>query len=741
MIKKIFIILFFLLNLGLNAQDTQRIASIKNKLEVLSIDNKGLSESLKVNIDVTNITLSNFILAVGKIHQLNLTVAPELSTITLVNNFPDVTVADLLTYLCKEYDLDIDFTGNILSIKKYKAPPEIPEERIIAVGYDAVQDLISLDLKNDKLYDAFVAIMNKTGKKLTWSPDIAENPITAFINTTSFESAMNNLAFANNLIVTKNKDGFYLFEKGEEPIKNTATGRTQQQRVKPVRRRNSSFYYKVLDTVNRVLEVDFENIPIKDVINDIGNDLNLNIFTAKPMDDAGTATFKTKYIAFDDLLDKLFESQQNTGVSTSQVARTGQNAGGNLQISNQPSVTSGVFTYKKEGDTYYFGTSDQLSVRVVEVVQLKHRSVELLGDPTVGGFSNRSAGRTQSSSLNFIGGGGLQNGLQGGLQNNGLGRNTGFNNQNQRNTSFNQNSNTSSSTRGEALIDILPDDLVVGLDVKMDVERNSFLVSGPAANVSRFKSFLGQIDQPIPLILIEVIILEVSKSATIETGINWGIGDEPVETRGGIFPNTDITLGAETVNRIIGGFDGFTNVGKVVPNFFANIRAMEANGLVKIRSTPKLSTLNGHKATLSIGETTYYVVTNQSLFGSQVPQSVQTRNFVPIDAELAVSIKPLVSGDGQVTLDLHVIQSDFNGVQIDEEAPPGLNSREFSSIIRIQDQDIAVLGGLEEKVKNDTGNGVPLLARVPVIKWLFSQRRREDSKRKLTVLIKPTVIY
>jgi len=124
-----------------------------------------------------------------------------------------------------------------------------------------------------------------------------------------------------------------------------------------------------------------------------------------------------------------------------------------------------------------------------------------------------------------------------------------------------------------------------------------------------------------------------------------------------------------------------------------------------------------------------------------MPQSVETRNFVPIDAELAVSIKPLVSGDGQVTLDLHVIQSDFNGVQIDEEAPPGLNSREFSSIIRIQDQDIAVLGGLEEKVKNDAGNGVPLLARIPVIKWLFSQRRREDSKRKLSVLIKPTVIY
>jgi len=728
----------------INAQDTQRFETIKNNLEILSVENKGFTEQLKVNINVTNITLSNFILAVAKIHQLNLTVSPELSKITLVNNFPDVNVADLLTYLCKEYDLDIDFTGTILSIKKYKAPAKIPEEKLITVQYDAVQDLISLDLKNDILYDAFVAIMNKTGKKLTWSPAIANRSLTTFIKGASFESAMNNLAFANNLSVTKNKDGFYLFEEGELPIENTANNTNAdrtQQRSRPTKRRNSSFYYKILDTVHKIVEVDFENIPIRDVINDIGTDLKINIFTAKPLDEAGTATFKTKYIAFDDLLDKIFESQETASSPNSISIGSNQNSGSNQQLSNSP-ITSGLFTYKKEGDTYFFGTSDQLSVRVVEVVQLKHRSVELLGDPSSGGFSNRSAGRTQSSSLNFIGGGGFQNGNQNGLQNNnGLGRNTGFNNQNQRNSNFNQNQNTTSNTRGEALIDILPRDLITGLDIKMDAELNSFLVSGPATNVSRFKSFLEQIDKPIPLILIEVIILEVSKTATIETGINWGIGEEPVETRGGIFPNTDITLGAETVNRIIGGFDGFTNIGKVVPNFFANIRAMEANGLVKIRSTPKLSTLNGHRATLSIGETTYYVVTNQSLFGSQVPQSIETRNFVPIDAELAVSIKPLVSGDGQITLDIHVIQSDFNGVQIDEEAPPGLNSREFSSIVRIQDQDIAVLGGLEEKVKNDSGNGVPLLARIPVIKWLFSQRRREDSKRKLTVLIKPTVIY
>ena len=102
--------------------------------------------------------------------------------------------------------------------------------------------------------------------------------------------------------------------------------------------------------------------------------------------------------------------------------------------------------------------------------------------------------------------------------------------------------------------------------------------------------------------------------------------------------------------------------------------------------------------------------------------------------------KPFVSGDGQITLDIQVIQSSF-GQRTAEDAPPDINSRRFSSIIRMQDKDVAILGGIEEKIKNDAGSGVPILARIPVIKWLFSKRKREDSKKKLNILVKPTVFY
>ena len=238
------------------------------------------------------------------------------------------------------------------------------------------------------------------------------------------------------------------------------------------------------------------------------------------------------------------------------------------------------------------------------------------------------------------------------------------------------------------------------------------------------------------------MIIEVSKSASVSTGITLGIGEQPTTTKGGIYPNTDLTLGATSINKIIGGFNGFgsLNLGKVTPNFYAKIEALETNGDIDIKSTPKLATLNGHEATLSNGERSYYAITTTDIIGTQNPQTREVKNYVPIDANLSIKIKPLVSGNNQITLSIKVVQSNFNGKKIDPEAPPGINSREFTSTLRVKDQDVIILGGLEENLKNDSGSGVPFLARIPIIKYLFSKRTRTNSKMKLSVLIKPTII-
>ena len=735
--------LLFICCFGYTQQEVPRIQTIKNQLEILAMDNPGLSEQVKTEINVSNISLSNFLLAVSNLHEVNINLAPDLSQISIVNNFSNVTVADLLVFLCKEYNLTIDFTGNILSIKKYAPPVITPEPHIIPVHFNPSDESISIDAKSDKLYDVFKRIMDESGKNLVFTPGMESRSITFYTKDTPFEATMDKLALANNLLVEKTKDQFYVFEDNAVTNANNPNTRARSGRKK------SGLNYNILDFDKQLLEVDFTNTPIADIVNDIGTDLDIDIFTATPLTMAGTATFKTKSISFDDLLIKIFESQSSTGYNPTASHENNNNPNRNAQNQPQTNPTPtkpGLFTFKKEGNVYFFGTENQLSVRTVEIVHLKHRSVELLSDPTGGSSRNRTVGRTYGS----------YGGSYGGYNNNRYNSyNSNFNNNSQynSNSSINRNNRepvnmnyqsgfSDSGTKAEALLSILPEEIQQGLEVKIDYELNSFYVTGTAAKIERFKQFIKKIDQPVPVILIEVMLIEVNRNAAIEAGVSWGIGDEPVETKGGIYPTTDLTLGAKTINKVLNGFDGFghINLGKVVPNFFATIKAMENNGNVKIKSTPKLSTLNGHRATFSNGQTSYYAVTQRNIYGTDNPQTSEITNYEPIDAELGLTIKPLVSGDGQVTLDIFVVQSSF-GLRVAEDAPPDLSSREFSSIIRVQDQDIVVLGGLEEQEKNDSGSGVPLLARIPVIKWLFSSRKRTDSKAKLTVLIKPTVIY
>lgn len=721
--KKLLSIFIFLSCLTIYSQidDQQRIQQLKNKLEILSTEVSGLNEVFQTEIKATNLTLSNLLLAVADVHKLNINPSQALNTQTISPNFPNVLVSDLLIFLCKEYSLTIDITGTIMSVKRYELLPIQPEKRIIPVKYNPNNNTVSIDAQGDKLYDVFRRIMDESGKNLVFSQGLENKNLTIYIQDSNFDVAMKNLAYANNLLFEQSKDGFYIFEDNNAELDSNTKQTSNQSRQRPFRQLNSNFYFKIIDSQTQLLEVDFQDTPIADIINGISNELKIDFFTATPLNSAGNATFKAKSISFDELLINIFEKQAVEEISNYN----------NTNSTGRSSVDR--FSFKKEGNIYFFGLENQLSVREVAIIRLQHRSVELLSDPS-GSFSSRSAGRSVSS---------------------GFGSNNTFNNRNFNQTdNFNTNSNrqpintnrndnfNSFASQAEALVNILPIEVKQNLDITVDYELNSFYVNGPSANIERFKKFINKIDQPVPVVLIEVMILEVNKTSSVETGVSWGIGEEPSTTQGRIFPETNMTLGANTINRVIGGFDGFGtfNLGKVVPNFYATIKAMESNGDLKIKSTPKLSTLNGHRATFSNGQTSYYTITDQSIIGSDNPITQTAINFVPIDAELGITIKPMVSGDGQVTLDIFVVQSNF-GNRISEDAPPDINSREFSSIIRIKDQDIVVLGGLEEQSTNNSGSGVPFLARIPVIKWLFSQRVREGRKAKLTVLIKPTVIY
>jgi len=181
-------------------------------------------------------------------------------------------------------------------------------------------------------------------------------------------------------------------------------------------------------------------------------------------------------------------------------------------------------------------------------------------------------------------------------------------------------------------------------------------------------------------------------------------------------------------------------LGRVTPKFYATIQALENNNNLNVRSTPKLSTLNGNEASLTIGQSVYFLIENQNVVGGVNPIVTRSPRYEKVEANLDIKITPFVSGNDNVTLGIEAEFSDFIDPTI-EGAPPGNATRKFISRIRIRNEEMIVLGGLEEVSKSETGSGVPLLSRIPVLKWLFSSKSKNEQNNKLLIFIKPTIVY
>jgi type IV pilus assembly protein PilQ len=293
----------------------------------------------------------------------------------------------------------------------------------------------------------------------------------------------------------------------------------------------------------------------------------------------------------------------------------------------------------------------------------------------------------------------------------------------------------------DSLVYIIPKSFKEGIEIKEYAGLNSLVLAGPEDRVASLTRLLKELDQVIPVILIEVMIVDNKDSRALTTGITAGLADNPVKTTGNVLPSINMTLGSEAINSLIDGFNGFgwVNLGKVNPNFYAKLQAMEEDGTIEMRSTPQLSTLNGHKATMSIGKTEYYKEELNLIYGSVTSSSQTTTTYKPVEAEFKLEIRPIVSGNQEVTLDISVEQSDFSD-RIEKNAPPGKVSRKFKSLIRIKDQEMILLGGLEEVNNSETSSGLPLVARIPILKWLFSSKSKTKSKSRLNIFIKPTIL-
>lgn len=293
----------------------------------------------------------------------------------------------------------------------------------------------------------------------------------------------------------------------------------------------------------------------------------------------------------------------------------------------------------------------------------------------------------------------------------------------------------------DTIVSMIPADWKKGVEIKEFREQNTLLLSGSSSRIAEIAAFVKQLDVLVPVVLIEVTLIDVHKTRTVATGLSAGVSDS-VKTGGTLLSGMDFTFSANSVNNLLDkvGSIASVNLGHVVPSFYVNLKALESNNNVDVRSVPKLTALNGHSATLSIGNSVFYKNTTQNVIPSAATsQTLLSNTYVESDANLSIAIKPLVAGDDQVTLGIKVDISDFTSIPADGSPPPKSTSK-FESSIRVNNEDMIVLGGIERTEKNDSASGIPLLSRIPILKWIFSSKTKTNSKVVTLVFIKPTIL-
>jgi type IV pilus assembly protein PilQ len=242
-----------------------------------------------------------------------------------------------------------------------------------------------------------------------------------------------------------------------------------------------------------------------------------------------------------------------------------------------------------------------------------------------------------------------------------------------------------------------------------------------------------------------MVVVDVDFNRILQAGIKAGLS-QPGDTVGAVkslFPGLDYSFTGSAINTILAasGIPALANVGSLRSNFYLQLQAQESRGLLRVVTRPVISTLNGNEASLTIGQTQYYKLsTNTNSNGAVNAFSQVAQRFETIEINTTISVKPFVSQDGQVTLE---VKPNFTtpGVQADPSIPPTILTRSFQSIIRVRDGETVVLGGLSRESQSNSSEGLPFLSRVPFFKWFFGKNSKNKSRSSLIIYITPTIEY
>ncbi|MFC2139726.1 hypothetical protein ACFLR4_03605 [Bacteroidota bacterium] len=306
--------------------------------------------------------------------------------------------------------------------------------------------------------------------------------------------------------------------------------------------------------------------------------------------------------------------------------------------------------------------------------------------------------------------------------------------------------------RSDRVIEQISKELFPSIAVQNIIEHNGLLLIGPQEEIVEVEEYISIIDNPVPQVMIEAMVIDYNLDNIFESGLRMGTGDSAASARPNQwFPGLDVTAGGAKLNNILHGLGEINVLGakidfakvKLPDDFYANIQMLESNGFANIKSRPLLSTLNGHTASLEIGTTQYYVFNEILPVTNQLSSTfIQKETLQKLEANISFEITPWVGPNNELTLEIKPdFQTPVGKFSPDKNIIPSINRRTLESTIKLRDGETIVLGGLIQEEEIISEEKFPLLGDIPILGEFFTHRSNHTVKGELIIYLTPRIFY
>ena len=250
-------------------------------------------------------------------------------------------------------------------------------------------------------------------------------------------------------------------------------------------------------------------------------------------------------------------------------------------------------------------------------------------------------------------------------------------------------------------------------------------------------------------VLIEATIAEVRLNSNYQQGIDWSRLRLAGAKGFSITQAGSAGLPASSTGSML--ILDYLNPTSKLGDLSASLSLLDSFGDVKVLSSPKLSVMNNQTAMLRVVDNlVYFTIKADTVSNQTTTTTTFTTTAVTVPTGFTMSVTPQIDDSDTVLLNLRPSITRLLGYVNDPNPSlatagvtsriPQLQTREMESVLKIGNNQIAVMGGLMQDEINNLTDGIPLLDRIPVAGAAFRNRNDTKTKTELVIFLRPLVI-